>query len=159
MRQRKLNDPKPEKSNPMLGKINHFLNLLAGRSQNLALLFLRLILAYGFYGPAMMKWHNMHAIGDWFKSLGYPFPYVNAYLAGTTEMLGVILLVLGLGIRYISVALIFVMLVAITTVHLRHGFEAGNNGFEIPLYYALMLFALFAFGGGKYGLDYYLRKK
>jgi len=143
----------------MLGKINHYLNLTATRSQNLALLLLRLILAYGFFGPAMMKWQDMEAVGNWFHSLGYPFPHLNAYLSGTTELLGVILLVLGFGIRYISVALIFVMFVAITTVHLRHGFETGNNGFEIPLYYGLMLFALFAFGGGKYSLDYFLRKK
>ncbi len=129
------------------------------KSQNLALLLLRLVLAYGFFGPAMMKWHDMQAIGDWFKTLGYPFPYLNAYMAGITEILGVVLLLLGLGTRMISLLLIFVMFIAITTVHLRNGFEAGNNGFEIPLYYAVMLFTLFAYGAGKYSLDYYLKNK
>ena len=143
----------------LFDKLNEILNNAATKSQDFALLLLRLILAYGFFGPAMMKWKNMHAIGDWFQSLGYPFPYLNAYLAGTTEALGVILLILGLGIRYISLVLIFVMFIAITTVHLSNGFEAGNNGFEIPLYYAVMLFALFAFGSGKYGLDAYLKSK
>jgi len=142
-----------------LKQLNAILSRIGHKSQNLALLLLRLILAYGFFGPAMMKWQNMTAIGDWFKSLGYPAPYFNAYMAGTTELLGVVLLILGLGTRVISLLLIFVMFVAITTVHLKHGFEAGNNGFEIPLYYAIMLFTLFAYGAGKYSLDNFLSKK
>ncbi len=128
------------------------------KTQDISLLLMRLVLAYGFYGPAMMKWQNMHAIGDWFKSLGYPAPYFNAYIAGITELTGVVLLVLGFGTRIITLLLIFVMFIAITTVHLRHGFEAGNNGFEIPLYYAIMLFALFSFGPGKFSLDNFLKK-
>lgn len=140
-------------------KIREKLVSLGNKSQDLALLLLRLVLAYGFFGPAIMKWENMTAIGDWFKSLGYPFPYLNAYLAGTTELLGIILLILGFGTRIITLLLIFVMFIAITTVHLKHGFEAGNNGFEIPLYYAVMLFALFAFGPGKYSLEAIFCKK
>jgi len=142
-----------------LKQLKQFLDRLGQKSQDIALLLLRLVLAYGFFGPAMMKWQNMTAIGDWFKSLGYPAPYFNAYMAGTTELLGVILLVLGLGTRFITLILIFVMFIAITTVHLSHGFEAGNNGFEIPLYYAIMLYALFAFGPGKYSLERFLCKK
>lgn len=122
-------------------------------------LFFRLILAYGFWGPAMMKWSNMSGIAQWFESLGYPFPTLNAYLAGTTELAGAILLFLGLGTRIISIPLMFTMIVAITTVHLGNGFEAGNNGFEIPLYYLLMLFSLFVTGGGKWSIDYLLSKK
>ncbi len=140
-------------------KVNDFLRRTGEKSQSLALLFMRLVLAYGFYGPAMMKWSDMQSVGDWFKTLGYPFPHLNAYLAGTTELLGVVLLFLGLGTRFISLLLIFVMIVAITTVHLKNGFSSGNNGFEIPLYYAIMLFTLFAFGAGKYSLDYFLCNK
>jgi putative oxidoreductase len=46
-----------------------------------------------------------------------------------------------------------VMVVAIVTVHLPHGFESGNNGFEIPLYYFIMLFVLMTHGAGKISLD------
>jgi len=140
-------------------KLNKKLTEIGSKFQDIALLLLRLVLAYGFFGPAMMKWKDIHAVGDWFSSLGYPFPYLNAYMAGITELLGVVLLVLGLGTRLITLLLIFVMFVAITTVHLRNGFQAGNNGFEIPLYYAVMLFTLFAFGPGKYSLEYFLCKK
>ncbi len=121
---------------------------------DIPLLLMRFVLAYGFWGPAMMKWKNMESIIDWFDGMGMPFPALNAYLAATTELLGVVLLVLGLFTRLISIPLMIVMFVAIFTVHISNGFEAGNNGFEIPLYYILMLFALLVFGAGKISLDF-----
>ncbi|WP_018344491.1 DoxX family protein [Cytophaga aurantiaca] len=130
-------------------------NYVAGTAklQNLSLLLIRLVLAYGFYNPALMKVKNIDGIIAWFASMGMPMPALNAYLATTTELLGVLLLTLGLGVRLITIPLIITMIVAIATVHWSHGFEAGNNGFEIPLYYLLMLFALLTFGAGKYSLD------
>ena len=132
---------------------------LTEKLQSTALLFLRLILAYGFYGPAMMKLKDIHAIGDWFKELGVPLPYVNAYMATGTELAGVVLIALGLGTRLIAIPMIVVMLVAIKTVHWVNGFEAGNNGYEIPLYYLLMLITLIAFGAGRWSIDALIKNK
>lgn len=123
------------------------------KATDLPLLFLRLILAYGFYNPAMMKLKDVNAIAGWFESMNYPLPLLNAYMATITEGLGVILLVLGLGTRIISVPLMITMLVAIFTVHYANGFNAGDNGYEIPLYYLLMLFTLFIMGPGRLSLD------
>ena len=125
---------------------------------DLPLLFLRLILAYGFYSPAMMKLKDINAIGGWFESMGYPLPYISAYMAAITEGLGVILLILGLGTRIITVPLMLVMLVAVFSVHYANGFAAGDNGYEIPLYYLLMLFTLFVMGSGRISVDHILRK-
>lgn len=141
----------------MIKKVQFYLEKLNGLN-DLALLFLRLILAYGFYMPAVNKWKNMEGIAQWFESMNYPLPLLNAYLAGTTEAAGVILLFLGLGTRVISIPLIFTMIVAISTVHIGNGFAAGDNGFEIPLYYLLMLFVLLTYGAGKYSLDYLIKK-
>ncbi len=122
------------------------------------LLFMRLVLAYGFWSPAVMKWSDINAIGEWFGSMGLPFPLLNAYLAASTEMAGVFLLLFGFGTRLISIPLIITMLVAIFTVHLPNGFEAGSNGFEIPLYYLLMLFTLIVYGPGKLSVDAIIKK-
>lgn len=122
-------------------------------------LLFRLILAYGFYGPAMMKLKNINGIAEWFAGMGMPFPTLNAYMATATETAGFILLFLGLGTRIISIPLIVVMLVAIFTVHIGNGFEAGANGFEIPLYYLLMLVSLIITGPGKLSLDAIVEKK
>ena len=123
------------------------------------LLAIRLILAYGFYNPAIMKWQNISSIKDWFATMGIPLPGLNAYLAASTEMAGVLLLTLGLASRIISIPLIVVMIVAIVTVHLGNGFEAGNNGFEIPVYYILLLLVVLIYGAGKISVDSIISKK
>jgi putative oxidoreductase len=127
--------------------------------KDLHLLAVRLILAYGFYNPAIMKWQNISSIAEWFGEMGIPLPTLNAYMAASTEMAGVVLLTLGLASRIISIPLIFVMIVAIVTVHLGNGFEAGNNGYEIPLYYILLLLVVIIYGAGKFSVDYLIRDK
>ncbi|MEA1914949.1 MAG: DoxX family protein, partial [Campylobacterota bacterium] len=85
---------------------------LSNYLQPLSLLFARLAIAYGFYEPAMMKWKDISSVASWFDSMGIPLPLLNAYMAATTELLGVVLLTLGLMTRAISVPLIVVMIVA-----------------------------------------------
>ncbi len=117
-------------------------------------LFMRLVLAYGFYITGTKKLENFQGIIDWFRDgLHLPYPEINAYLATGTECAGFVLLFLGLFTRLISIPLIITMLVAIFTVHYANGFQAGDNGFEIPLYYLLMLFALFIQGPGRISVD------
>ena len=125
-----------------------------GNLRDLPLLFVRLVLVYGFYEPAKMKWSNIQSIIDWFDGMNYPLPAINAYLAASAEAAGVVLLFLGLGSRVISIPLMITMLVAIFTVHIGNGFAAADNGIEIPLYYLIMLFVIFIYGSGKYSLDY-----
>ncbi len=86
-------------------------------------------------------------------------PVLNAYLSASTEAAGVVLLFLGLGTRLISIPLMVVMLVAIGTVHWANGFEAGSNGFEIPLYYLIMLMTLFFIGPGRISVDAWLKSR
>lgn len=142
----------------IIQKYNHFTERLS-QLKDIPLFLLRLILAYGFYGPAMMKWGNIAGIAEWFRSMGIPLPTRNAYMAASTEMAAVFLLPLGFASRIISIPLMITLVVAIVTVHLGNGFEAGNNGFEIPLYYLLMLFVLLVNGGGKFSLDYIVARK
>lgn len=125
----------------------------------IALLAIRFILAYGFYEPAKNKISDINSIADWFKSMELPFPLLQAYLATYTEIAGVVLLILGLGTRFISIPLMIVMFVAIKTVHWENGFAAGDNGFEIPLYYLIMLLVIFTQGAGKASIDYFIKTK
>ena len=127
--------------------------------KDIPLLIMRLILAYGFYKPAIMKWQNIKGIGEWFDSIGIPLPHLSAYLTGIIEASGVILLLLGLATRIISIPLVVVMIVAIITVHIGNGFEASNNGFEIPLYYLIMLITLIIYGSGRISLDNLIKRK
>lgn len=126
---------------------------------SLPLLIMRLVLAYGFYHAAKMKWADINAIVGWFQQAKFPVPLVSAYLVAIFEALGVLCLLLGLFTRLITIPLMIIMLVAIFAVHWPNGFEAGNNGFEIPLYYLVMLFTLFIMGPGIISVDHALGKK
>jgi len=149
---------------------------LSEYTKSAGLLFLRLILAYTFFAPAMTKWADIGAVAQWFEYMGIPFPTLNAYMAAGTEIVGVVLLILGLLTRFISIPLILIMFVAIATVHGQNGFAFVNeavqfsdayvngdlvngtviqlqNGYELVLYYTLMLFVLVGQGAGKFSLD------
>ena len=137
----------------MLQTIHKYVKDILVNFQSLSLLLARLIVAYGFLEPAVNKWKDIGSVAEWFGSMGIPFPTLNAYMAASTEILGVVLLTLGLFTRLISIPLMVIMVVAIVTVHLAHGFSAGDNGFEIPLYYMLFLFIFVSHGAGKFSVD------
>ncbi len=141
----------------MLNLYKSFVSIV-NKGQDLALLFLRLILAYGFWEPAKTKWADINSVAEWFGSIGIFAPKLNAYMAASTEMAGVFMLALGLGTRIISFPLIVTMLVAIKTVHWANGFPAGDNGYEIPLYFMLMLIVTLTFGSGKISVDHFIKK-
>jgi len=121
--------------------------------QHLILLFARIVLAYGFIQPSLLKLKDLNTTAEWFSTMNIPLPQLFSYLVVGIEVLGIILLVLGLFTRYISILLLCIMLGAIFFVHISHGFSVVDNGFEIPLYYFLFLLIFSTFGSGKYGLD------
>lgn len=63
---------------------------------------------------------------DW--GLGLPMPQLMAFLAGWSEVLGAVFLLIGFGVRWISIPLIVTMLVAIFSVHLKNGWLAIASG-------------------------------
>jgi len=135
------------------------LSALLNYFQSLALLFARLAVAYGFYNPALLKWTNFDTTVAWFDTLGIPFAYGATFLVASVEIIGVVLLSLGLFTRIIAFPLIFIMLVAIATVHISHGFSVANNGFEIPLYYIIFLSIFASYGAGRFSIDSLIFKK
>ena len=143
----------------MTTKIYNEISGLFNNFQSLFLLLARLVLAYGFSEPAIMKWNNIENTSQWFLSLGIPFPTLGAYLAGSAELLGVVLFAIGFLTRVISIPLMIVMVVAIFSVHIGNGFSAADNGFEIPLYYILLLGLLLSHGAGKFSVDNLIFKK
>ncbi|WP_338353240.1 DoxX family protein [Thalassolituus oleivorans] len=95
-------------------------------------LLLRLYLA-----PIMMQagWNKLSHFSDtaaWFGNpdwgLGLPFPELMAALATGTELIGGALLVVGLATRWVSIPLLFTMLVAALSVHWENGWLAIADG-------------------------------
>ncbi len=59
---------------------------------------------------------------DW--GLGLPLPGLMALLAITTEIFGSIMLLMGIGVRWVSIPLMITMLVAAFSVHWQNGWQA-----------------------------------
>jgi len=134
------------------------LYVLFSYPKNIIILISRIVLAYGFSLPALLKINDLKGTANWFESVSIPFPTLFAYMVSGLESIGIILLILGLFTRYISILLAFVMIGAILFVHLPNGFLASNGGFEIPLYYLIFLMIFATFGAGKYSFDWVLFK-
>ena len=124
----------------------------------LALLIVRLIVGLGFIAHGAQKlfgWfggYGLAGTGGFFESLGFKPGKLFAGAAGASELVGGLLIALGLGGPVGPMLIIATMVVAILVVHLPSGFFAPN-GFELPLLYAAIAFG-FAFGGfGAYGVD------
>ncbi|MDT8388138.1 MAG: DoxX family protein [Thiogranum sp.] len=91
-------------------------------------LALRLYLAPIFWMAGTSKLSDIESTAAWFGNkdwgLGLPFPEFMAWLAASTETAGAVLLVLGLAVRWVSIPLMFTMVVAIYSVHWQHGWQA-----------------------------------
>ncbi len=91
-------------------------------------LALRLYLAPVFLAAGLNKATHFDSTVEWFGNaewgLGLPLPFVHALMATATELVGALLLVLGLGTRLVAAPLMFVMIVAAVTVH-------GENGWLV----------------------------
>ena len=125
----------------------------------LPLLLFRLMLALGFFSAGVLKFSQYESVVKWFISAGIPLPHLAVLVAGSAEIIGAILLFLGLFTRLITLPLLFLLAVAIFTFHWKFGFHAGDNGFEVPLYYALMLFCLLIMGPGKISVDGWIKER
>ena len=97
-----------------------------------AALLMRLYLAPIFWMAGTQKLAHFEDTVAWFGNpewgLGLPFPWLMAALAVSTELLGTVLLVLGLAVRWISIPLMATMVVATVTVHLKNGWLAIATG-------------------------------
>jgi uncharacterized membrane protein YphA (DoxX/SURF4 family) len=84
-------------------------------------IFLAPVLIYAGYG----KITSLDNTALWFEhSLGLPFPYLMAVLAGFTELLGGIAILIGLATRWFAIPLMFTMIVAAGTAHWQNGWHA-----------------------------------
>jgi uncharacterized membrane protein YphA (DoxX/SURF4 family) len=95
-------------------------------------LALRLYLVPIFWMAGTKKLADMDSIIEWFGNsdwgLGLPFPELMAWLATLTEVGGAILLFFGLATRWISIPLMFTMVIAAASVHLQNGWLAIAEG-------------------------------
>ncbi|MBU6375157.1 MAG: DoxX family protein [Bdellovibrionales bacterium] len=129
----------------------------------MAILLLRL-----FIGPCLIV-HGLGKLGvvgpggpqamqgfvNWLQSLGVPFASVQARVAMLTELIGGLLLVLGLCYRPAALICMVTLVVAAVIGHKGGGYLITNQppGNEYALNLAVILLVMALLGPGAYSLD------
>ncbi|WML89792.1 DoxX family protein [Thiothrix lacustris] len=129
---------------------------------------------FAFYNP--LTWVNPEAFQQSVAALNNTvFPGMGTetllILLGTIEVVAAILLILGLGVRWVALALMFVVVVlgliamgdagflnTMEQLVMSHGYtDMANNLTEVYLVYFILLLALFFMGAGRwFSLDWYV---
>src|SRR4051812_37399468 len=99
----------------MLEKPRSLLRAHRGALQSTALLLVRISVGVVFAMTGWGKLHHLEDIIEFFRSLGIPYPELQAPLVAGLELVGGSLLVVGFCSRLVSVPLIGTMVVAMVT--------------------------------------------
>jgi putative oxidoreductase len=99
-----------------------------------------------------------------FLTGGMNLPWIIAFLVIIIEFFGALALILGIGTRIISVAVIFLFAGIIFTSHGQNGFfmnwggKQAGEGFEYHLLVIAIAVTLLIGGAGKWSVDYAVQK-
>ena len=125
------------------------------------LLVFRLYFGYQFFLTGSGKLGNVEGVARFFESLGIPAPGFHAYFVGGLEMVGGVLLILGLGSRLIAIPLSVSMVVAYLTAD-REAVSALFSNPDLflaaePYNFLLTSLIVLIFGPGLISLDSLVR--
>ena len=144
---------------------------LDGTGETIPPLILRLIMGWEFWESGLEKLHGE----NWFTDIQtrFPFPFdviptsISWGIATWAELIGAIMLWLGLGTRVFAFVLLFLTFVATAAVHwpsmltmwsdLAKGYaitDMGHGNFKLPLLFCVMLLPLIFGGAGRLSLDH-----
>jgi len=126
---------------------------------NIGLLLLRLavgltVAAHG--AQKLFGWFGgpgLDGTGQFFEMIGFRTGRRHATMAGLGEVVGGLLLTLGLLTPLGAAAVIIVMIVAIFPVHINKGFFGQNGGYEYNLLLATAALTIALTGPGSLSLD------
>ena len=149
---------------------------LNGAGETIPPLVLRLIMGWEFYESGLEKLHGENWFADIQSRFPFPFDVVPASLswgiATWFELIGAIMLWIGLGTRLFAFILLFLTFVATAAVHfpdmwamwgdLLKGYaitDMGYGNYKLPLLFTVMLLPLIFNGGGKLSLDHLIARR
>jgi putative oxidoreductase len=103
---------------------------------------------FGWFGG-----YGLDATGQFFEQIGFVPGRRHARAAGVVEAGGGLLLALGFLTPIAAAGLVAVMIVAVATVHGKHGFFATSQGFEYNFILGAAALAMAFTGPGSFSVD------
>ena len=140
-------------------KMKTFFTALLSTRAGFGLTAVRLIVGIIFIAHGSQKLfgafggYGLEGTGQWMASIGLNPGYLMALLSGSGEFFGGLALLLGLLARPAAAVLVFLLVVAIVSVHLSNGLFMANNGYEFALALLGGALAVLIEGAGKLSLD------
>ena len=117
----------------------------------------RVVLGYIFLDSGLGKWRRgISGTGEWFAGLGFPFAQPTARIVATLELVGGVLLILGLGVHWVALPLAGNMVVAAYVQRFKLGapFQGGDvQGYELDVLMVATAVMLALTGAGPLSLD------
>jgi putative oxidoreductase len=140
----------------LMQKFASVIDRIAGSLAFLAPLLTRLAFGTAFFFTGRGKWANFERTAGFFTELGIPLPQLNAAFVSSLELVGGILLILGLGTRIVAALLSCSMVVALLTADKPKFLESLASGdvtdvTSVPFLLAMLWLALY--GAGPVSLD------
>jgi putative oxidoreductase len=137
---------------------------------DVTLLFVRVLLG------TIMAAHGAQKLLGWFGGFGFEgtmgyftgtvgLPYLLALLIILAESVGMIALAFGFLSRIVSGGLVLIMIGAVVTTHLDHGFfmnwfgVQGGEGYEYHLLVIALAMIVVLNGAGRFSIDHWLLQK
>ncbi|WP_424767883.1 DoxX family protein [Paenibacillus sp. sgz302251] len=123
-------------------------------------IIMRVVLGIIFVFHAVDKFQmGLSNVEGWFSSIG--IPGFLAYIVTFVELIGGIMLIVGLFTRYVSVLLIAILIGAIVTVKLSVGLLGNGQmaGYELDLGFILVLLYLVVADQTRISVDRFIKNK
>ena len=105
------------------------------------------------HGGQKLFSNGIEGTGAFFESMGVPAAQAAAAFAGTVELVGGILLVLGVLTQLVAVLVVVVMAGAYLYVHQAAGIYAADGGWELVAVIGLAVAVFGLVGPGRYSVD------
>ncbi len=96
---------------------------------------------------------GIETVTGFFEGAGVPLANIVAYVVTYGEIIGGVMLILGLYTHWVSKLNIIIILGAIYFVHLTNGYGSANGGYEYPLLILAVTALILTHGAGRYSLD------
>ncbi|MGN7948670.1 DoxX family protein [Microbacterium sp. 22215] len=124
-------------------------------ASSLGLLVLRVVVGFVFaaHGAQKIFEYTLPGTIGSFAGMGVPLPEIAAPVVAFVELIGGILLALGLFTRPVGILLAVDMVVALVAVHLPAGLWVGEGGYEFVAVLGVAALALAFTGAGRFSLD------